>query len=220
MVFTCTSVAAAQGAARAASPTRFAVAVGTTLAGGYRVGDVTADLRRNAVGPAQPFTQLRAESAIDRAAGVDTRVSVRLTPSLALEAAGIYARPRLRVTISADSEAMDGGAASEEVSQYSIDVSGVYLLSRLRVGARMRPYVIGGGGYLRQVPEGRLRIETGGTIHAGAGLSYWLRGGPGQRQRPLGARFEGRLFHRVGGIDFEGKGRTFPALSALAFIGL
>jgi hypothetical protein len=78
---------------------------------------------------------------------------------------------------------------------------------------------MGGGGYLRQLHEGQLGVDTGSTLHAGGGVHYWMRGATGRR-RPFGARAEARVVHRRGGIEFEGKGRTYPVLSVLGFIGL
>jgi hypothetical protein len=77
---------------------------------------------------------------------------------------------------------------------------------------------VAGGGYLRQLHEGRLKVETGATFHVGGGLRYWVRGGRAS-QRSLGARAEVRYVRRTGGIDFEEQSRSFPRLSLLAFAG-
>ena len=209
--------AAAQTAAPAA--TRFSAAVGAALFGGYQVGDVTAELRRNATGPASPLPFLRAESSIERTVGLDVRLAIRLSRIVSLEVGGSYMSPQLAVSITQDAEAGTQAFASEHVSQYTVDVSGVALLERVRLGSRAHPYLLGGGGYLRQLHEGRLQVDTGGTLHAGGGVQYWLRGGLNQRQRPFGARVETRVVYRAGGIDFNEQSRVFPAFSALAFFG-
>jgi hypothetical protein len=74
-------------------------------------------------------------------------------------------------------------------------------------------------GYLRQLHEGRLLVETGTTVHFGGGVHYWWRTG-GRGRRPLGARGEARVVRRSGGIEFNDRGRTFVTLTVLAFIGL
>jgi hypothetical protein len=219
LLFGCAHSAAGQGTTSLPS-TKVSFGVGATLAGGHAIGDVTAELRGNAAGAPPPFRLLRAESRIDGAAAIDGRVSVALTPAFAVEVGGTYASPQLVVAISEDAEAGEPVSAIEQLSQYAVEVSGILQLARSGWGSRARPYAIAGAGYLRQLHEGRLRLETGGTIHAGGGVQYWLRGGPNQRgRRPVGVRFEARVVFRNGGIDFEDQARAYPALSALAFFG-
>jgi hypothetical protein len=196
---------------------RISFAAGATLIGGYRVGDVTADLRRNASGAPSPFPFLRAESRIGSAPALDGRVAVHLTPSVSVEVAGSYAAPQLAVTVSGDAEAAGEITAQERLSQPAIDVSGIYQFGIGGAGARARPYAIGGAGYMWQIHEGRLRVERGRTLHGGGGILYRLRGGVG-RQRPLGIRGEARVVRRSGGIEFQDRARTFLTFSALAFV--
>jgi hypothetical protein len=199
-------------------PKRLVIAGGVSLAGSYPVGDTTASLRRNAVGTPPTFTLLRAESELERAVGVDGRLSFAFTRALAIEASVGYATPQLGVTVSQDSEAASGAFVSERVSQYNVDVGVLYQLP-IDLGRRMRTYVLGGGGYLRQLHEGRLLVETGSTIHLGGGVQYWLRGHEGRR-RALGIRGEARYVRRSGGIEYEDAARGFPAVSVLFFAGL
>ena len=198
---------------------RVTFAAGTTTQSGYKIGDITAELRRNAVGTTPPLPLFRAESEIGRAAAADIRLALALTRVVAIEIAGVFAQPQLNVRLSADAEANEPALAGERVSHYAVDVSGIVLLPDIGLGRRARGYAIGGGGYVRQLHEGRLRIDTGRTIHAGGGVQYWFRGAVDRRQRPLGLRGEARLVHRTGGIDYEGRSRTFPAVSALLFLG-
>lgn len=210
------SAAAAQDAA-VFRPRHLIISGGLIAHGGVPVGDLTAILRPNVTtGPS--FTVFRAESALRRAVGADLRVGIALTRRLAIELGGAYARPQLEITISGDAEADGGATIRERVSHYTAEVSGVYQLPWAGFESRMRPYIIGGGGYLRELHEDRLLAETGRTIHAGGGVHYWLRGGNG-RGRALGARAEARFVHRSGGVEFEDKGRTYPAFSVLAFAG-
>jgi hypothetical protein len=192
--------------------------VGGAFTASYPVGDVTANLRRNTTGTPPPFPLLRAESKIEGAWAADLRVGIALTRSMELEVGGSYATPELAVTISEDDELGEGAFASERIEQYAVDVSGVYLLPNLTIASRLRPYVVGGGGYLRQLHEGRLKVETGGTLHVGGGLRFWWQGGR-PNQRSLGARAEVRYVRRIGGIDFEERARSFPRVSLLAFAG-
>lgn len=219
LVLSCPAAALGQDADPSVRPKRLTVSAGGAFAGGYPVGDITANLRRNTTGTPSPFPLLRAESSIARAAGPELRIGVGLSRSLEIEAGGTYATTQLGVTITQDDELGGGAFASERIEQYTVDVSGVYLIPRVTIGSRVRPYAIAGGGYLRQLHEGRLRVETGGTMHVGGGLRYWLRGG-GPTQRAYGARAEVRYVRRTGSIDFEERARSFPRVSVLAFIGL
>ena len=212
------SQAPAQATDPSFRPKRLTVSAGGAFDSGYRIGDVTANLRRNTTGTPSPFPLLRAESKIARASGVDLRIGVALTRSLELEVGGSYVTPQLNVTISQDDELGEGASASERIEQYAVDVSGVYLIPRLALASRLRPYVVAGGGYLRQLHEGRLKVETGGTFQVGGGMRYWWRGGR-LNQPSLGVRAEVRYVRRSGGIDFEEQGRGFARVSVLAFAG-
>ena len=88
-----------------------------------------------------------------------------------------------------------------------------------RGGARLRPFVIGGGGYLRQLHEERTLVETGQLYYFGFGARYWLRGGSGTA-RAFGLRGDLRANLRRGGIDFEDKNRVFPTLAVHLFLSL
>jgi hypothetical protein len=161
----------------------------------------------------------RAESKIERTAVADLRLAIAITRLVAVEVSGLFAQPQLTVDITGDVEANEPASAGERVTQYAVEVSGVVLLPGVNLGSRARAYVLGGGGYLRQLHEGRLAVDTGRTLHAGAGVQYWLRGGTNPRQHVVGIRGEARVVHRVGGIDYEERARNFPAVGALLFVG-
>lgn len=199
-------------------PGDLTISGGLVVSAGMPIGDRNAELRRNAPGAPPVFTLFRADSKIERGIGVDARLSVALTRALAVEGGFSYLRPQLAVTISGDPE-LDGGATvTERLSQYGVEASAVYHLTAISLGPRLRPYVLGGGGYLRQLHEDRLLAENGATIHAGGGLQYWISGGA-PRQRAMGARVEARVVRRTGGIDFEDRARVYPTLGVLAFVG-
>jgi opacity protein-like surface antigen len=211
------TAAAAQPAPPAVPPGEVTVSAGFAASGGYAIGDRLAELRSSRGGGAEPFTLFRAESAIDRAAGVDVRLSYAMTSWLAVEVGGSVARPRVSVTVTGDTEALTEVEITERISEYAVGASGLVYLP-YRFWSRSRPYVIGGVEYLRQLHGDRLLVETGRLAFAGGGVRYWLRGAAGSR-RALGLRGEVRLVFRTGGIDFEDRGRRYPRISALGFIG-
>lgn len=192
------------------------VSAGLLAARGYPIGDRTADLRRNAAN-STPFTLFRAESDIRGAAGFDARLAYGLSRAFSVEVAGTFSRPRLRVQITGDTESAPATDAAEEIGQFTVEVSGLWHLPGRTLGSRARPYLIGGGGYLRQLHEDRYLVETGSVAYGGGGVHYWFRGGLGG-QRAMGVRGEASIVMRSRGIDFEETRRTYPRLSALGFI--
>lgn len=223
VVFACACLLAA-GTARAQDSTeepslrrnRVTLSGGLAWTGGYPIGDAIAELRGNAVGAsAPPFTLFRADSSMDGVAGVEARVGYSLTRDLAIEVGFAYARPGITTALSQDAEASPIEIEAERLAQYVIDVGAVWQLPRPVMG-RLRPFVTGGGGYLRQLYDERTLVETGSVYHLGGGARYWLRGGDGRR-RSLGLRGDVRATWRQGGVDFEGQTRTGPALSLMMF---
>jgi hypothetical protein len=218
MVATATAHVATQSEGPGLRRGQLTVSAGMIASGGYPLGDRNAEIRRNSTGTTAPFTLFRADSEIDGVRGVEARIALALTRTLAVEVGGTYGTPQLGVTITQDNEADPTTLVSERIEQYTVDVSGVFQLSGVKLGRRARPYVTGGGGYLRQLHAGRLLLETGTTIHLGGGIRYWLRGGL-TPTRALGVRADARVVHRSGGVDFEDRSRTYPVFSLLGFVG-
>jgi hypothetical protein len=218
VLLVCSAQAASAQTKRAVvRPNRVTVSAGLITTGAYGLGDPTAELRRNGVGPASPFTFFSVESALDSVAGVEARFGYAVTSLLTLEVGGSYARPQVSVEIFQDPESDARSVVTEKLSQYVVDVSGVFHLPRPTLGRRARMYLIGGGSYLRQLHEDRLLVETGHHVHFGGGVRYWLRGSS-VSARAFGLRGEARYVRRFGGVDFEDKSRGHPAVSLLAFI--
>jgi hypothetical protein len=192
---------------------------GVVWSGGYAVGEINAQLRGNAPGSTPPpYTLFSASSEIGSAASVSARVGFTVTPQLVIEGGGSFGMPRLATAITADVEAGPSDIAGEQLKQYLFDAAVVWHLP-LRLGARVRPYLIGGGGYLRQLHEEQTLGENGQVYFAGAGARYWIRGGTGVA-RSLGVRTDLRVNVRRGGIDFEDKVRVFPTLAVHMFLSL
>jgi hypothetical protein len=202
-------------------PHRFTVSGGLAWLGGYGIGSATAALRRNETGTLTPnsFTLFNADAALRGASGAGARVGFALTRSLAVEFGASYSRPTLAVEITGDTEAGESATLEDQrLLQYIFDVSAQWQISQLDLGARARPYVTVGGGYLRQLDVDRVRAETGNVFHVGGGVRYWLRGGDGAR-RALGVRTEANAQIRSNGLDFEGERRVSPTANVFLFFG-
>ena len=184
---------------------------------GYSIGAATAELRGNGVGAtAPPFTLFHAGSSFDAVVGVDGRVGFAVTPALTLEGGMSYQRPGITTELSQDAEAAAVTLDAERVAQYVFDAAVSWQIPRARLGTKVRPFVIAGGGYLRQLYDERTVVETGSVYYAGAGVRYWLRGGDGQRQS-MGLRADGRAMWRLDGVDFEDRTRVAPTATLHMF---
>lgn len=192
---------------------------GVMWSGSYGIGDAMALLRSNATGSTPPpFTLFSASSEVGSAPGAVARVGFMLTPRLAVEGGVAFGMPRIHVAITRDVEASPQPLEGEQLKQYLFDAAVVWHLPR-RGSARLRPFVVGGGGYLRQLHEERTLVETGQLYYGGFGARYWLRGGSGTA-RAFGLRGDLRANLRRGGIDFEDKNRVFPTLAVHLFLSL
>jgi len=210
--------AQAQGTAERPSLRRHRVTLsgGLGWAGGYPIGDATAELRGNAVGTtAPPFTLFETRSSIGGVTGADVRVGFSLLRQLAVEVGVAYSRPGVTTELSQDPEASPITLEAERLRQYVIDVGAVWQLPRPAAG-RLRPFLTGGAGYLRQLYDERTLVETGRVYYVGGGARYWLRGGDGRR-RSLGLRGDVRATFRQDGVDFEGRARVWPAGAVMMF---
>jgi hypothetical protein len=190
---------------------------GLSWTGGYPVGDATAALRGNAVGPsAPPFTLFRARTEVRPAAGAEVRVGFALAPGLTVEVGGGFSRPALATSLDLDPEAAAIALDAERLVQATVDVGATWQVPRLVLAGRVRPFVSAGAGYLRQLYDDRTLVETGRVYSAGGGVRAFLRGGDGQR-RALGLRAEARAQWRRDGVEFESRTRVMPVLGLHLF---
>ena len=84
-----------------------------------------------------------------------------------------------------------------------------------RASDRMRPFVMGGGGHVRDVRDGNRLVETGAEFHGGGGVKWWFSGG----RRKIGLRAEVIASVRGGGVATEDDRRIVPtAAFSLAYL--
>jgi len=194
------------------------MSAGMTWMGGYAVGDASAQLRGNAAGPSAPaFTLFTADSRVDAATAMDVRVGVAMTPRIAIDGGISFGRPRIGISITGDAETPSQDLEGEKIEQYQVD-GGITWQLPIAMGRKMAPYVLAGGGYLRQLHEDRALAETGQIYYAGGGARYWLKGGHGA-SKAVGVRGDARVSLRKNGIDFENKMRAYPTMSLSLFVG-
>jgi len=178
---------------------RLEVNVGGLWLGGVDFGAANATLTRNQT-PQAPYVLFKTESTLAAAAAAEARVGYHLTRLVAVEGAFVYSRPRLETAVSADVEGAPPVTATETLSQFLVDVSGVVHLP-LHLGHAV-PYVLGGAGYLRELHQADVLAETGHTWHVGGGVKIPLLVRRGF-VRSLGLRLDGRAYFRSGGADLD-----------------
>lgn len=210
--------AAAGSGGRALRPWRPVIGVGGAWLGAQDLGRVTAQTRRAAVGVTAPqlFTLFTTETNLGGAPAAALSVTVPITRQWAVVVRGGAARPTLTTTITGDAEGAPATEATEQTADYTVEASVAYQLPRLG-GRHARAYLLAGGGYLRQLHEANVLVETGHSWHTGAGLRWWLRGGDG-RARALGLTGELRWVWQSGGIAYTTATRSIPAAAAGFFV--
>ena len=109
-----------------------------------------------------------------------------------------FARPTLSTELSDDFESAPDVTATETLTRLVVNGSLLLHLTRLTfAGGKGVPFVLGGGGYIRELHEKNEVVETGHEYHAGAGLHLWY----GQGKHRVGLRGDFGVSWRRGGAD-------------------
>jgi hypothetical protein len=194
-------------------PGRFEVAVGAQWLGSASLGSQDATLTTSA---GSGFTLFKTESAFGNALGLEGRLAVRVRPGWEAEAFGAYAAPAINTLITADAEGATSTTASESVKRFAIGGGVLWYLPRLQ-SARLRPFVLGSGAYVRELHDANMLAANGASIDAGGGVKYVLYTRPTGRLRTAGLRGDARLEANIRGVAFAEGTRFRPVLTASAF---
>ena len=197
---------------------RLEVSGGVGVLGGADLGSADADLRANGPSP-QPFRLFATSSDMARAPSWTARVGFLLNTRFAIEGAITNLRPDVRVSATSDAEGASPVTITESIDQYLIDGSVLVMLDEVRIGTRFIPFATGGGGYLRQLHDGRTLVEHGQVYHAGGGVKYALLTRSTGAIRAAGLRGDARVYFMRGGITFDDRPRSHMAISGSVFLG-
>jgi hypothetical protein len=200
------------GAPRPPREPRFEVSFGGHFASGYDLTGASADLIRNQGGGGD-YRVFQADSRIAGAPGGEARVGWRLSPRFTVEGGVLVTRPRLESRLSNDVENAPDLTAEEDLSLYILDGALIAAFGTTRSG-RVTPFVRVGAGYLRQLHENNLLVETGQAYHAGGGVTAWF----GRRPGRMGLRVDARIYVLQGGIDLESSSTRTMATGGGAFV--
>lgn len=190
---------------------------GGVWSGGFDLGSVSAVETRNTGTGTGPFALFAVSSRMNSAPAVQGRLGVYLAKSASIEAGLLFGRPSASSRLTGDAEGAPNLTATEKLTRVVVDGSFVLHLSALSFAAgKGVPFVLGGGGYIRELHEKNEVIETGREYHAGAGMHLWF--GHGGRHR-LGVRTDVGVSFRTGGADIADTRRTVPTAGvSLAYL--
>ena len=179
---------------------RLELDAGALWLGGVDFGTADATLTANQSARAG-YTLFKTSSELAPTLGTEARLGFHVTRVFSVEAAFGYARPSLETRVSADVENAPATTATERLSQFSVDVSGVAHIWTLQLKSAV-PFVVAGAGYLRELHAGNVIAESGHTYHVGGGmkLPFVVRRG---FVRALGLRLDARAIFRSGGADLD-----------------
>jgi hypothetical protein len=181
-----------------------------------RLGSGSAVLESNPTTDTRPFTLFSTDVRARRSVGLGATLGYRVARWLTLEGAGRMRRPDVVVSITGDAEgAPDRTFVGERLTEYAIELSGVVELP-LEPGARLRPFVLGGGGYRRELHEGNAALETGSSLHGGGGAKVTLVERRG-RVKAVGVRGDVRATRRRGGFHLDRATATVLSAGAGVF---
>ena len=197
-------------------PGRFEISGGAGWWGGYDLGTTRATLPPSSGGGAL----FDASASIAGGGAAGARFGWRFWKAVSLEGAVTVSRASLQSTVTSDIEPALNASLETPFNQLAGEGGLSVSLPRLAwAHGRLVPFVSGGGGYLRQLYEDGVLLETGRLIYAGGGVR-WGFGEPRTDRflKRVGLRLDARLVLLTGGIDVEERTRAFVALLGGAFV--
>ena len=162
------------------------------------------------------LTLFQSRSGLETTPAVVARLGVRIAARWWAESAFGLGSTNLVTDITHDRET---GAAtvSEPVTQYAVE-GGLALRLRGSSPGRLKPFLGAGGGYLRQVHDGRMFVDTGWSAYAGGGIHYLLKQAATGAVKGLGIRVDARAAFAGGGTSLDGDVHVAPAAGASVFV--
>ena len=205
------------------SPARVELGGGLALAGVIDLGAVDATMTRNQPGTPERFKFFRADSRIDADPAPAAWVGVNVTRAVGVEVGFQRSHPSIRTKISGDAEGVPAVTlTTKSILQRTIEGNVILHGNAWRFdGQRTVPFLLAGGGYLRQSDDEHGLAETARIYQVGLGFK-WVSGITSSgRARGPGMRLDLRYVVRDGGFDLRGDTRqsyvTAGMTASLAF---
>ncbi len=187
---------------------------GVTWLGPTSLGTANAEFLR-ADGSA--LTIFETDNSLGSGLGIHAGLGFQIRKALWGEVNGAWTRTSLETRISSDVENADFEPISTAVSRLAIEGSALWYF---REKGKTGWFVRGGGGWMKELPEGNALAADGFTGTGGIGLRHWWREGTRAKPRRLGLRVEFRADLRSGGLTLgEGSLRITPVLAGTLVFG-
>lgn len=183
---------------------------------GYDLGPRRAEITGPQTPTGAPVTLFDNDVAIRSGPGAEVRVGWRVFRGVYAEATGGLGMNTIESRVHDDVEQAPALTVSSSVIQITIEGGALVELPGLGLpSGKLVPFVDGGGGYLRQVHEDRVLIETGGTLYVGGGVK-WHSAVPNPQRfmERLLVRADARFVSRNGGVDVDDARRSYITVSA------
>jgi hypothetical protein len=162
-----------------------------------------------------PVTLFDTDAAIQPGPGAELRLGWRVFRGVYAEATGGLGVNGVEARVSGDIEQAPAILVSSTLTQITIEGGALVEVATLRLPAgNLVPFVDGGGGYLRQVHEDRVLIETGRTIYVGTGVKWRSPAvKPHGLVQRLVLRADARFVSRTAGVDVDDERRNYITVS-------
>jgi hypothetical protein len=204
--------ALAQTAPAPSRPKEFTA--GVTWLGPTSLGTANAEFVRP---DGSPFPIFEAEHSLGSGFGVHAGMGFPIRGSVWGEFNGAWTRTSLETRVSNDVENADVEPISTAVSRLAVEGAALWYF---RQKGRTAWFVRGGGGWMKELPEGNAVAGNGFLGSGGIGLRHWWREGRRGALRRLGLRVEFRTDLRSGGLTLgESSLRITPVLAGTMVFG-
>jgi hypothetical protein len=181
---------------------------------GYDLGQRRASITGPQTPTGSPVTLFDTDSSILPGPGAELRLGWRVFRGVYAEAIGGVGVNSIEARVSGDIEQAPAITVSATLTQVTIEGGALIELPALRVAGNLVPFVDGGGGYLRQVHEKRVLIETGRTMYVGGGLKWRSAvARPHGLVQRLVVRADARFVSRTSGVDVDDSRRHYITVS-------
>jgi hypothetical protein len=201
-------------AKEAGRPRSFQISFGADWLMPETVGTTAATMTTNATGGGTTtfFTNKVTRTAAPAFRG---RVGYTLTRMVTIEGGFLVSQGTVEDAVSGDAEQAPAVTiGGNSITQYFVDVSVLVRYHTFASGAGVA-FLEAGGGYLRQMHEGNVAVDTGQIYHFGNGVIYMFTHRRGSRPTGVGLRADAQLYVRHKGFSVGGSTQgVFVAVGA------
>jgi hypothetical protein len=200
----------------AAAQPRLDVTVSGAWWDGYDLGQQRATLTGPQTPTGSPVTLFDSDATIVSGPGAELRLGWRLFRGVYAEATGGVGVNSIEARVHDDIEQAPPITVTSTLTQVTIEGGALVELPAVRLGSgNLLPFVDGGGGYLRQIHEERVLVETGRTLYVGGGVKWHsVAAQPRGLVQRLVVRGDARLVSRTGGVDVADARHHYITVSA------